>query len=504
MINLVDLRNNYNPDTITCFERPLAIIMKYYNNSLENLILMVIKLDGIYTSNLPIKNQIIKDMEEIFGCNIVYQKYSPKEIFELNEKNIPVVCGINLYDIFLSANYKKQTWPHWTIIYQVEYQTKIMKLFDNFQFSDMAHTYDKVKLTYKMIKLANKSYNKYYGKKYNCFYIDGVNLYKKEYIMKNIIEKYINIDEKDIYQYKQIHILQNINKIRTLKENIPTSYIDEFKKKVININKYRIAFFEMLILEMNNYNYEVDKITTFQNKVYSLKDKWHSFVMIEIVKSINTQNYETTIPKQILALECEAKEEVRRFYDWFSNMDFQTFADKKNYNFVSENNSDRIIIRNSGDYIFEFSGEQTYNWWKDYDYAPKVILKNKDLLKNNIIKFNIYINENFTTGNFQAGIFIRSRNKNITYMVGIENNSDIILDIVGVTGFKQKINRKNSYNMYCKISNQTIYTGLIDENRERELIAMDYEISDIVEVGLACKTWEKGGDLKVIFSNICI
>lgn len=507
-IKLSELSTNYNADTLTCFEKPLAVIMKNENEMFEDLFILLTKVNGIYMSEIPYKDLLVRDLYTILGFKMYEDKYSINVIEDLIDSNVPVIVGLDLYTIFMNDNYQEKHWPHWCIINGVYQEKNIVRMFDNFYFNDMSHKYEELNFDYKIIKESNKSYIKKYDKPFSFYYIINEKNKAIKDILIEILDKIVYLSEMNV-PFKQLEILRNINLITKNQLSNESELVEESKKKLININKYRQTVFNLIIKKMNAYKYSEAEIEHFQDNVAQLEKSWENFILVEIIKSLKYSDYDLCVPEEINNLSKSVTQQIKKFKEYIEKIEQieeNNTVKKTNYEdlefsqLIVENNNDDLISYKNNIYGFHFNTSKIYNWWNMND-SPKVIIKeNIEINKIQTITCEIESQTNFTVGNFMVGVFIRDRNdKNNCYMFGIEDNKYLSLDKVGFMGYKKEINFEENkvLTLFCKIESNTLTVGYKDSSISMDLSNMNY-----VDIGITCKTWESGGAYSASIQNI--
>ena len=65
--DIKNLKQNYNIDTITCFEHPIAVALSHFNDKCSSCYIMLSKLYGmyIYGQNKENRERIFEDLDKI-------------------------------------------------------------------------------------------------------------------------------------------------------------------------------------------------------------------------------------------------------------------------------------------------------------------------------------------------------------------------------------------------------------------------------------------------------
>lgn len=528
IIDIIDLPFDYQFDTVTCYEYPEAVILNHYDSKICSCYIMLSKLYGMYmyehiSDGAEDRDKLAEDLNIYFGVEILTkQKVSWKTITGNLDKNIPVIVGVNLYNIFYSSYYLKSNWGHWILIKGYDELNQTLKILDNTQFTDIGEKYKDFSIPYKMLGDAVKGYRKNYGEKYAFMSIFQKEEFNYRKVILYIIERYLSLDKRNENNYKQIRLLTEMKALINSGEPYAEYFVDEFKKKIININKYRIAFYNELLRSMIFFGYAGHKVDYIRELVREISSKWEMLTLKYSIGVVNGKYDNIEINADIFNLENKIQSEIKNYGDYLINCNNRQTenADKQSgeLNYETENNSDRIIYGTDKNIIFEFQGNKIYNWWLD-DNAPKVLVSkgNYEILnsgKKLVLKTRLFIdckekiNENAF---FKAGIFIRNHLGQKEYFCTIDNGGNVSLDEVGIAEKSHLL--RNSYDLFISIESGRLTFGEYTPESEDEL-----EIKEIFwqqkivtegefELGLACKTWGTGEKLKLEFNNtqyICL
>ena len=489
---ILDLGTNYYSDIVTCFERPIAIALQYKDKNIADMFIMLSKMFGIFNHKKAYKKSLIMGMRNLLGYEIEYCKLSYGNISKVVNEGSVCICGINLKYILINCNYKEKDWPHWTIITGVSKDKKALDIFDNMQHKDENHKYEGITISYKDIRYAHKMYKKQYGKEYYFFYIKRSKNYTKSQILKNILLDYC---EKNMSsKYQQICLIEKISEMP--KELACKGYLQqEYMKQIININKYRQAFMEILINEMNNYCYGEAQIKEMNTISTEINKEWSRFVMTEVIQANNNYEYKPILTDRIIEFNKIIEKNIRGFASYVEKYDKDTHKEAlyedKVLNIRYENNEDGIVRQSPTGVCFGFLNN-TYNWWEGIDKAPKYVLENNVFIKGYKTKIKISTQYECGSGNFQVGIFFREKNNEEIYTIGIENNSYIFLDKIGKYGYKEVLSIRNNYSLFCAIEQDILEVGIMDEKEEiSNTLKMNIDTQDMYDIGFFCKTWDK-------------
>lgn len=511
-LNIVDIPHKYNIDELTCYEHPVAVALNYLDSNICNIYILLSKLYGIYMVDLQSNSRqyIIRNLKKQFNMDIESgKKISWKYIKECINNNIPLVIGVNLYDIMYSENFLKKNWGHWFLIKGYDEDNDTVIICDNVQHNDLGERFSDFRISYDMLIKAHKSFMKKYSDNIlslSFSYEDKEAQYKN--VLKYVLNMYLSIDVKVSDNYRQIVILRELQKLIKDDSKYTLYYEEEFKKKIININKYREVYINELCKSMEYFEYNSESIIKLKEDSKMLNELWKIFVLKYSITVTNGNEKLIEISEEIKQYEVNIQNQIKAY---------NLYLDKtENSNGIKTNNSNNItyeivndfneIINGSDKNIqFCFLKNRIYNWWIE-DNAPKVCLvkssfNNIENKKELFIKtqMNIKKLDRFTSGEkFQAGFYIKTYEDNYSYMCALNEQEEWSVDKVGYEG-KTVFNR-DIYNIFVRLIEDKIIFGIYDDKEKVLLRQKIINIGDF-EAGLVCKTWEKWGRLIVEFNN---
>lgn len=499
-LSLYDILFDYNNDVINCFEHPIAAILNYFDRTYTNYYITLAKFRGVYTSG-NVKELVLQEMSELFNISVMNtSKLSYKQIIENINANNPMLIGVNLKQIFYTEHYMNKNWGHWFLIKGYNRIGNLVTLYDNSQFEFNGHEFGTFNIPYDMLKKANDDYKKEFGKEYNVMLFKKGETIEPISVLKYILAEYIKLDLSLRSNYKQLELLSTLKNLLSEKEGSVDKefYGNELKKKLINVNKYRNLFHKQMETFMEQSGYDESKVKEFQKLCIELNNQWGIFVMKHIVSSVAGRSGEAEMDLVMI----EQEKTVQRILK-----DYKTFIDGKkdmkteSNNHISyqlENNLDNIIEGTNNKINLNFDGKKIYNWW-DLDEAPKIILNSDMKNQDFIIQTIINIDKKYCAPNYEAGIFIRNQATGQSLMFGIENQENIVMDEVEITGHKLAIEKSDFYQVFLKNTKGVLEAGLCMDGEHKTYFQYDYGNIEGVEIGLVCKTWGKGGPLKLSF-----
>lgn len=504
-LNIKEIQYPYEYDVITCFEHPVMAVMEYFKHGIGRYYAMLSKLRGTYYSG-NVREYVLSDMERILGFEIQeLKKWNFKILTQFIDEGIPVIVGVNLKDIFYSSYYMEEDWVHWMLVTGYKCMGEIVMLLDNTQFENIGNTYGGFKIPFSMLQKAGKGYKKRYGSQYSLMAVICNDDRNKKDVFCAIINDYLKMDLNDMRSYRQLTLL-NMYSRNMNKAGAAELYLPEFRKKLININKYRKLFFDEVENEMQKYGYSSDYISEYRAGADELVKKWQEYILLVLVKLNQGEIKEWKLNGEIQDLECNVRKRILSFVEYIDNKKPERKEVQQFLGYLLENNEDDIIQINKTeksskeDICFYFGSQRIYNWW-DMDDAPKVIIKEPDMHQGRdfIFKTAVEIQSdiNDKSMNYEAGIFIRDRETKESILLGIENGISLVVDEIGVTGHKFPLQVQSEYQLFISFKEGLIQFGTF--NGDKRYIYYECGGFENAEIGMACKTWGKAGNVKVYF-----
>lgn len=561
-IKLQEMTYHYNYDEVTCFEHPMIVLFDFLNPGMGFCYALLSKLRGIYNPEMEQADRqsystheyVLNEVEKQFGIGMEkLNRISYKEIIRYLDSDMPVLMGVNLKDIFYSSYYAEQDWVHWFLIKGYKQRGNLLTVLDNTQFEYIGHAYEDFNIPFDLVKSANKSFVKKYGNQ------DSVLVFKKLFhsdmdtIMVYILEEYLKTDLRVKDNYRQNILIKLYSDINAETHTaygktdiLESSFVNEFRKKLINVNKYRMVFFNGIADYMRKKQFDIDKTNTFnlfRSNLGELDKLWRNHAMKSIVKVMHGENIDEVTDEKIIDLEVEVQKEIKVFLDYLTdikgengkkrfnkvdnhdrkiNYDSETNYAKGNNNEENyvikgginkdvrfENNHDSIISCNGdllkGKTAFRFKKQKTYNWW-DMDEAPKMIFK-KTICDGICLEAGFSfrkpeeedIGSESKDGSYEAGIFVREKRTGRSFMIGMENNERVVVSQIGEFGDKFDMDIGNLYKIFICANDEGAELGIRREDGQEEILFMSdkMDLADC-EIGIACKTWGMGVDLVVM------
>lgn len=489
----------YSFDKVSCFEQPIGNLLNYKNGYYGHAFIMLSKIFQFYflKPNHNFKVKLINLVTEILNVDIVeitslFQHFN-KLKFELKKQN-PLIVGINCRKLFYSDHYKIEDWPHWMLISGYNPMTDTIQIIDDLHllYCNRENEYGHFYLTNNILKSIYKSYIGKYGREWSCFTFcinDEKPLMK---LIISIIDYYLQFDFKSC----------SFTQIRLLKEYFCCDNGEikkELSKKIINTNKYRSVFIDLIKKYMNELRYSKKNILWFDSVNKRLEKFWANYVLINLSNIENHRCDNLELPYNIIESEIEISRIINDFKKYLEELvinEENTQYKELETNLIIENDPDKIININNNSISFKFRRNKTYNWWYD-DEAPKVILiSNINSNENLRACTKIEIHSNYLESNFQAGIFLRTKTE--TLFASIDLNDLFVLDKIGFINNSCKFKFSTKIEIMLSIKHKRI-AAKITNGRYESKMEWSLNSNSNFDIGLSCKTWGNGEKLEVDF-----
>ena len=119
----------------------------------------------------------------------------------------------------------------------------------------------------------------------------------------------------------------------------------------------------------------------------------------------------------------------------------------------------------------------------------------------NYFEVNVNIDEISEETSYHCGIIIRTDNNQL-YMWGIDSGISLKFDHIGVINIKEEALIDLNLVLYISINNDKCEFGYYDQKKNSQIIVDTvYLDSNVLEVGVACKTWGNKKRLLAQFSD---
>ena len=536
-LELKDFANQYEYDEVTCFEHPMANIMEFLQSGYGRYFIMLSKFNGTYVQNGNNgREETLREMKDLLG--IEGKRHAGLSYHQISgeiEQGIPMLAAVNLKELFYSGYYPDTNWNHWMLVNGYREKGRLVSVFDNTQFPEIGHAYMTFQIPFDLLKAGNKSYIRRYGSEYAVMsFQKKCEPVSRQEIIRYLMEKYLKTDltVKEHYRQHQLTMLYHAMRESALqtsafrKSNF-MSDVEELKKKMICINKYRFLFWrefmncvfeqpeedgedseahESNVTDRSKDNLFPESRIQMENLVHELDQKWKRAVILQAVKMMKREELPELVTEDLVEPEIRLQKTVRNVYEQWKDIQKQqenhlrdNHSDFANQKFVSytgeikmenENAIDSISgDRNFGQCQFIFKADRIRNWW-DTDEAPKVLLGSPE----EYAEVELTILETtgkFEESNVETGIFVRNKDRTHTYMIGIENQKTVVFSEIGISSIKIDQPDVSEIRLYIQFTDQMLEMGIVKNNR-RESIVRDLEIDRKQSlVGIASKTWGK-------------
>ncbi|MBE6052532.1 MAG: hypothetical protein E7212_01260 [Clostridium sartagoforme] len=518
--------DNYKLDEITCFEKPIGIILDSYNNNLSHLYYMYIKLFNSYTVNckpysdfnntlniMDVSKFIIND-----NFNLSFNDYNiENDIHNFIENEIlngnTVLVPGNLKELFYSEHYKTKDWPHIFVIAGYDQKRKLYYIYDSTQKISDDIIYEPFFMKYSTLEevyyssIKTFNFNKIYvlsnpNKIYNCEFSK---------ILEKSLDIYINhLSENPHMLLNNIGFIdEKIKKSdkKTLLQDARAGFfgkstIEEISIHMINQVKSKNVYFCELINSITSLTNNTELTNTIKEKKNELIVKWTNLINLTIIniRRCLEFNYNNLV-SDIIALEDEMHSLISELKTKLKDNNY--FNNSLLHLFLYENNKDSIINIENNSIYFHFTKNKEYNcWWGDS--SPKFLLNSKTIDFNKFhLQTQVIIKETTNDSGYLSGIVIKLHNNSIYYF-GLSSKGTIIID-----------EKMKSFGLVeIPYSNKSIFLRIeICKNICKFLYSKDYDSdfinifeisinSTIDELGLSCKTWTKSSPLIFEFNSV--
>ncbi len=524
---------HYEYDEITCFEHPVIVTCDYLNRGLGFCYALLSKLRGIYIQegkqNYNVRELVLREVRRYFGICIEEQKsISYREIVKYVDNDIPVIIGVNLKDIFYSNYYVEHDWVHWFLIKGYKQRGNLVTVLDNTQFEHIGHGYEDFNIPFDIVKNANKSFIKRYGSEYSNIIFKKLYHVDIDEIIIYILSEYLKVDLNNKENYRQSILIKMYADMNTQNnffygrtDKTKEEFVSELKKKIININKYRVVFLNGISDYMQKRDFSIqmaDACEEFNMHIRELNTLWQKNTMKSTIKIMHGEKTAEIIDEEVIRKEKLVQSDVRRFVEYLVEkmserkqrlankeeslleIGIDNRTDMVDSSIRFENNCNNIISNTckalSGKTTFTFDGTGMYNWW-DMDNAPKMILKNMINQRMSLV-VDLCIRE-YIEGNFEAGAFVREKSTGRSLMIGIENEKYLVISEIGREGHKLDVDKHDSFRIFIREHKGNIEFGINSIDEENVMFVSDDIHLDDCEIGIVCKTWTGNMKLEVDF-----
>lgn len=506
-INIRDDGRCYYYDEVTCYEKPVVVLLDYVQNDFGKLFLIICKALRLYNyeNNMDTKHAVVEFVKKYLGISF-FEKNNEKNIVEylINElrNNNAVLISGNQYEIpYSELHYKKDDCGHLFLIKGYNSLTKMFTIFDNLhlstsEYEDKDKRYSDFFLSEDDIKRVYNSYIEAYGETEAIILLrknENFGKYSKTEILMAAIQMLCN--EKIGERFWQIEKLKELDRMVNV-EQADKKRIIALSKKILNYNKYKNVLFNEIKMFMKQYGYSIEKIREvdiLKEEMYSL---WMDFVTISIAKI--KRNVEWQVSDDIVNKENEFVDALASFLAYLKK-DIGKIDENRKSDIVHKEES--IISSTESTVVFEFTDGKTYNYWID-DYAPKFVLRSGIHDKTFKVSATVDIDTRSLEEKYQAGIYA-TNSEGKTYFAAIEATGKVVLDTIGENNFSDSFIIPNTYNIEVKIVDDDMHVKYSINETTKEM-KMRIGRGEYLDVGLMVKTWGNGQYLRVKFEDINI
>lgn len=487
--SIIPNTDNFTWRELNCMYKPVAIILKSFDERLFDLFLAYYSFidiygldDTFYKFNVgksvhPLFVYLKKNLESIFNIKIENYSYDNEKKFHnaiinsINEDKIPLIPG-NLRGLFYNTMYKIKDHIHCFIIKGYDKKRKIYYILDNMHIDDGASTiYRNFTITFKNL------YDLYkLSKNANCMFFSQ---------KQNIdIKKIITNISSELDAVINMKIKVNLVEQRFFNDLSNSIHFDGLDEKLAIANERKVFIDStMKILFDNGYSQvELDKICKKYNTCIK---NWSLLRTKEIMLNEHTGNLQQIEEKICVFLYADigVLKEIAHCYKGIS---FQScYNSQKEYEII--NNNGAVVSENDGLFSIVLDSTKVYDDWINTANAPKILwnVNNEELFT-----FSVKLSINAKTGaSFLCGIVIETDDEKI-YFGNIKNLQTVIFiplrnedysvyekDIV-ITDFMIKSSGCGKIGYY--IAENDSYRCIYSEKKEMK----------IKKIGIFAKSWE--------------
>lgn len=502
--------DKYQIDEIDCFEKPIGIVLESLGEGYSNLFYMCLKLTQAYNINKYYPNQIKSTIESEMDL---------KKRLLKNEFNIGIysdICNDNLHDsieskindnsvilipaslmeLYYSKYYKKRNWPHLFLIKGYDRENKLYYTLDSTQFyKENLALYKDFVIQYDVLEKIHEAYKKeFFNELYFIDCKEKDNIIDRHTIIKKCLDLYLN--DLNHQPYREIDYINYMYESLNIKEEV--TY---FSEKLFRTIKAKNVFYSELIDILKKSNYRKDALDNLETDKERLINSWKKVINIIFVNVRRKKKLDVNEEvSEVVALEKKIRNalvEVEKFI----NENKDNIINNKTGIYI-ENNEDNIIqVTENNEYIFNFPKGKVYTSWFEDD-SPKVVIEDVRKYKNGvIISSKVKINKSTEFSNFHAGIFLRTE-QDYLYFWGSHCGNVLRMDLSGIYTDLFTIEKECKEVSIRAIVNKNLCTI---QSLENDKVEKSYDIKligDVVQVGVACKTWDDSDPVNIIFEDI--
>lgn len=507
-MKLMGNEDEYEIDEIDCFEKPFGIVLQGMKAGYSNIFYMFLKMVQAYNINeyLPIgskstietemytKHKILQD-----NFNIIIHKTTcddPDKFHDLMENllagpNVILIPG-SLKELYYSKYYKRRNWPHLFLIKSFDRDYGLYYTLDSSQFykENMALYRDFV-IPYDIMKNVHFEYKKDFFPYIYYINISENELVDSNSIVKKCLEFFLN--DRAEQSYREITFINDLFANKNSDEDV--SY---YSQKLFRTIKAKKVFLNELIKYLKEQDYNSDALESLLLLADKINKEWKKRINICFVHARKGSNVDLeNALSTAISLENELYEQIKSVLAYLSISKVDSNKDEFS---MFENNEDKIISANNGEYIFHFPKGKVYtSWFKDD--SPKVIYKKVDSESENIFfKCTADIKEMNDDSHFHAGIFMRT-SQGYVYFWGTHCGNIVRLDLAGIdTDLFSYDYDKKTVDLFIRIEEKKCTVGIIVDGIEKPLkdVVM---VGSVSEIGLGCKSWDDSDEIVIDFKD---
>lgn len=502
IIPIEDHLGHYNLDEIDCFQRPIAIVLDNFDRMLANIFIAYAKSMELYakwTSPIIMRRNLLHILADKMNIEIIpkgKEKFT-KFLYNQLDNNYPIIVGVNYYGLYYSNYFLKENYPHWVIVNGYDTQCSLFSILDYTQFMERKFDFDKFVFQEKPFHKLNKDYEKIYSDMDSCFVLSPKEDIKKANFRK-MIGDFLRYSLNEMECGTNSVVLQ-LNDIASMKSK---NQVELEKLRILNINKSRKKFVDILVDIMDYFNYDSKLIKQFYLTGSKLIYNWNNysqFCFLQIDKgSVNAPFSLTPVIKDLEEQMINCLMEFLNFIK-ASNTNISIESEGKKHKGI-QNDYDKVIsVLSENEIKFSFFKPKEYNWWEHNNAPMYEILSSKG---NNNIKISlvIEIEKKFTVENFQTGFYIINGEE--SFFVGVDSNDLFCMDKIYVDNFSCYGKLQYKYKLLLEINNKFIELSDVSSNAKKILLKRHFERANEIKVGIVSKTWGTPGLLDITVTDL--
>ena len=331
--------NKYSFDYLTCFEKPMGLMLSSFGKRYEQVFLLYLKLFQSYNTRIFGKQDLyIFDfssmirwiVEEKLELNMGIETIEPAKIHAIIERQLdngcPVILTVNLKDLFYSRHYMLEDWPSILLINGYDRERKLYSVLDTTitEYDEgvkEGQEYKPFVLSYEIVENLYASYKQKYGDLAFVSYVqrkDKLRLDLKAYM--DCFELFL--DDHESQPYKEIdyvnEIIQYIDKDIPVKQHGVDEYTSQIDFVLIRALNYKEVFFRELCKIFSMLGADKAILSQLEETYQKLLKVWSkiknkSVICYRIKSALDVSKQ----LEEVIELEGAVKESIRKIKETF-------------------------------------------------------------------------------------------------------------------------------------------------------------------------------------------